>query len=93
MPIYNKSRGCWSDPRLNMNFTDFITSDEELDSYEPGLGYCLTDSEAEESEEELISIHPRYYHFEDQTQRTAAIIFQKCWRGYLVRNYPSLYRP
>ena len=89
MPAYNKSSGCWSDSRFNMKFSDFITSDEELDDeYDSDPGYYLTDSEEEEEEEEIVQLNQRYYHHVDQLKKIAAvIIFQKHWRGRDTRRH------
>ena len=95
MPVYNKSRGCWSDHRFNMKFSDFITSDEELDDeYDSDPGYYLTDSEAEESEEEdeIIQINSHHYQrvraLADQLQNNAAAtLIQKHWRGRETRRF------
>ena len=97
MPFYNKSRGCWAHRRLNMNFTDFITSDEELDGYDSEPEYCLTDSEAEESEEEeflyddvVVVNHlgeMELWKKCDLSERVrASTILQKHWRGFLSRH-------
>ena len=89
MPVYNKSRGCWSDSRFNMKFSDFITSDEELDEeYDSDPGYYLTDSEEEDKEEEIVQLNQRYYLHVDQTKKIAAvIILQKHWRGRDTRRH------
>lgn len=97
MPIYNKSRGCWEDPRLSAKFSDFITSDEELDEYDSEPEYFLTDSEEEEEvdeDEKFISIDRSYMHHIEQTHRNAAAtLFQKCWRGFHARRYLPWYAP